>query len=85
MRTVSAPGLAPSTEIDRKRMRPTQEIAPGAFGRALQGIWGADAAIELAARSGSKLRVAEYKIAGRVKPNGVDVAVVVDAITSEFR
>lgn len=85
MRVLSeAPSIAP-TEINRKNFPPTQLIAPGAFGRACKGLWGADAAIELAARSRSSLRVAEYKIAGRVKPNGVDVAVVVDEITREFR
>jgi hypothetical protein len=85
MRTVSAPGLAPSTEINRKQMRPAQKVAPRAFGRALQGIWGEDAAIELAARSHSGVRIAEYKIAGTVKPNGIDIAVLVDAVTDEFR
>lgn len=51
------------------------------FGLALRGIWGNDAAIELAARSGKKLRVCEYKIKGTVKTTGVDIAVLVDAVT----
>lgn len=86
LQRVSAPKLVPSTKINRRKLPATQEIAPRAFGRACEGLWGiGGAAIELAARSGSSLRVAEYKIAGRVKPNGVDVAVLVDEVTREFR
>lgn len=86
MRVAALPEVpSPSTGIDRKDLRLGARSCVGAFGRACRGLWDADAALELAARSGSKLRVAEYKIAGRVKPNGVDIAVVVDAITEEFR
>lgn len=86
MQRVSAPPLAPSSKINRNSLRPTQEIAPtGAFGLMLRGLWGEDAAIELAARTRSSLRIAEYKIRGRVKPNGVDVALLGDLATREFR
>lgn len=85
LRTVSAPALAPSTENNRKKLRPTQEVASGPFGRACKGLWGDEAPFELAKRTRKSLRVAEYKIAGRVKPSGVDVAVIVDEITRPFR
>lgn len=81
MRAVLESPSIVSTEINRNKFQRAQELAPTPFGRACRGMWGADAAIELAARSHSSVRIAEYKIAGRVKPNGVDVAVIVLEIT----
>lgn len=69
MRTVSAPGLAPSTEI-RGNQSSDGAADCTVHARAARGIWPRKTAEHWAEAAGVKPRIAKYWLAGRVSDAG---------------
>ncbi len=68
MRTVSAPGLAPSTvQTERK----------SAFGTIVLALWPDDPAAKLAQRAGCTKRAANFYINGKRKPSARALVAVI--------
>ena len=75
LRSVSAPSVVPSPEINRTKIRSPEQK----FGIVARALWPHKTAAELAVRTGVTQRTAEFWLAGR-EPSARAIAVIVNEL-----
>lgn len=77
MRSICAPTLAPSTQIQRGNLPATEENFRCDFGIVARGLWPGKTAAKLASIAGKTERAAQDWLNGRAEPPGCIIALIV--------